>query len=134
VLDGAKPAAAAGAGAKAASGLKALGWIGTALALGSELFMTSDADIATLNAADERKARGMRGKGYNDPRLLAATMPSIAEQAAAWGPPQKVELGEGRLAVDVRVTDERTTASASVTTPMSGVKINAGATRPEGSW
>lgn len=134
VLEGAKPTTSAGVGGKVAGGLKALGWIGSALALGSELFMTSDEDIAKLNAADARKAGGMRGKGYNDPRLLAATMPSIAEQAAGLGQPAKIELGEGRLAVDVRVTDERTTASATVTTPMSGVKVSAGATNPEGTW
>lgn len=134
VLEGAKPTAAAGVGGKVAGGLKALGWIGSALALGSELFMTSDEDIAKLNAADARKAGGLRGKGYNDPRLLAATMPSIAEQAAGLGQPAKIELGEGKLAVNVRVTDERTTASATVTTPMSGVKLSAGATNPEGTW
>lgn len=137
-LDGAAPAAggATGAAAKAATGLKALGWIGSALALGSELFMTSDEDIAKLNAADARKTGGaMRGKGFNDPRLLAATMPSIAEQTAAMGgKAPKVELGEGKIAVDVRVTDERTTATASVTTPMSGVKLSTGATKPEGTW
>lgn len=134
VLEGAKPTAAAGVGGKVAGGLKALGWIGSALALGSELFMTSDEDIAKLNAADTRKSDRMRGKGYNDDRLLTATMPSIAEQAAAMGQPAKIELGEGKLAVDVRVTDERTTASATVTTPMSGVKVSAGATNPEGTW
>ncbi|OYZ76093.1 MULTISPECIES: phage tail tape measure protein [unclassified Polaromonas] len=137
-LDGVASSAggATGAAAKAATGLKALGWIGSALALGSELFMTSDADIATLNNAEARRTGGaMRGKGYNDPRLLAATMPSIAEQAAAMGgPAPKVELGDGKIAVDVRVTDERTTATASVTTPMSGVKLSTGATKPEGTW
>lgn len=134
-LDGAKPAAGSGAGGKVASGLRSLGWIGSALALGSELFMTSDEDLKTLAFADAKKAGiSTRGKGYNDDRLLAATMPSIAEQAAALGPPQKLELGKGELAVNVRVTDERTTASATVTTPMSGVKVSAGATNPEGTW
>lgn len=133
-LDGAAPAAGGAGAGKVVTGLKALGWIGSALALGSELFTTSDEDIATLNAADAKKSAGMRGKGYNDPRLLAATMPSIAEQAAAMGQAQKVELGDGKIAVDVRVTDERTTATASVTTPMSGVKLSTGATKPEGTW
>jgi hypothetical protein len=134
VLEGAKPSAATGAG-KLAGGLKTLGWIGSALALGSELFTTSDADLKTLAFADAKKAGvSTRGMGYNDPRLLAATMPSIAEQAAALGQPQKLELGEGKLAIDVRVTDDRATATASVTAPMSGVKIDAGATQPQGTW
>jgi hypothetical protein len=133
-LGGGASAAPAAAGSKLATGLKGLGWLGSALALGSELFMTSDEDIARLNAADAQKSAGMRGKGYNDPRLLAATMPSIAEQAAGLGQGGKIELGEGKLAVDVRITDERTTATTSVTTPMSRVKISAGATNPEGTW
>jgi hypothetical protein len=136
-LDGAASSAGGAGAGKMATGLKTLGWIGAGLSLASELFLTSDADIATLNAADARKAAGTngRGKGFNDPRLLAATMPSIAEQAAAMGgQAQKVELGDGKIAVDVRVTDERTTATASVTTPMSGVKLSTGATKPEGTW
>lgn len=135
--------AGGGLGGKAASGLRALGWIGSALALGSELLMTSDQDIATLNAADARKENAAknaalpmnwRGQGFNDPRLLTLTAPGNAEQTLAAGRPTKIELGEGKLAVDVRVTDERTTASATVTTPMSGVKLSAGATNPEGTW
>lgn len=133
-LDGAKPSAAAGGGWKA-GGVRALGLAGNLAYLGYELFGTSEEDLKTLAFADAKKAGiSTRGKGYNDDRLLAATMPSIAEQAAALGPPQKLELGKGELAVNVRVTDERTTASATVTTPMSGVKVSAGATNPEGTW
>lgn len=138
-LDGAPAAAGSGVGTKAASGLRALGWIGASLSLGYELFGTSDADLATLAAADARKenaARPMnwRGKGYNDPRLLSLTAPGVADQALALGQTTKVELGEGKLAIDVRVSDERTTASTMLTAPMSGVKVSAGATKPEGSW
>lgn len=132
-------AAGSGVGAKVAGGLRALGWIGTAAALGSELFWTSQADIDTLNAADAKKANAARpmnwrGNGYNDPRLLTLTSPSVAEQALSMGSTTKVEIGEGKLAVDVRVTDDRTTATATVTVPMAGVKISAGATKPEGTW
>lgn len=87
-----------------------------------------DALVARLNEM------GGGGKGFNDERLLALTAPGAAEQALALGQPTKIELGEGKLAVDVRVTDDRTTASTSLTTPMAGVKINAGATKPEGTW
>jgi hypothetical protein len=43
-----------------------------------------------------------------------------------------LSLGEGRLAIDVRVNDERTTAAATVTKPMPIVRIDAGATNPAG--
>lgn len=133
VLDGAaKPSAAA----KAGSMLGKLGALGAVLTLGYETFATSDADLATLKAADDRKdaLKYSRGKGFNDPRLLTLTAPGAAQQALSAGQSTKVELGEGRLTVDVRMTDERTTATAQVATPMSGVKISAGATKPEGSW
>jgi hypothetical protein len=77
---------------------------------------------------------GVRGAGFNDPRLLTLTAPSMAEQSLAMGQATKIELGEGKLAIDVRVTDERATANASVTAPMPGIKINAGATNPQGNW
>lgn len=135
VLDGAKPAAPSAA-AKAGSALAKLGALGAAASLGYELFATSDADLATLKAADDRKdaMKYSRGKGYNDPRLLTLTSPGAAEQTLTAGQPTKIELGEGKLTVDVRMTDERTTASAQVTTPMSGVRVSAGATQPQGSW
>ena len=132
VLDGAKPTAAA----KASSALAKLGWVGAAAGLASELFVTSDADLATLKAGDDRRdaLKYSRGKGYNDPRLMTVTAPGAAEQTLTAGQATKIELGEGKLTVDVRMTDERTTASAQVTTPMSGVRVSAGATQPQGSW
>lgn len=75
---------------------------------------------------------GVRGQGYNDPRLLTITAPSIAEQTAVWSQPAKVELGEGKLAIDVRVTDDRASASTRLVAPMSSVKVSAGATNPGG--
>lgn len=41
-------------------------------------------------------------------------------------------LGEGRLAVDVRVSDERATATTTVTKPLPIVRIDAGNTNPAG--
>ena len=132
VLEGGKPSAAA----KAGSTLAKLGWVGAAAGLASELFVTSDADLATLNAADARKdaMKQSRGKGFNDPRLLTLTSPGQSEQTLSAGQPAKIELGEGKMTVDVRVTDERATATTQVTTPMRGVKVSAGATQPQGSW
>lgn len=43
-----------------------------------------------------------------------------------------VQLGEGRLQVDVRVSDDRITSSSTVTQPLPLIKINPGATNPGG--
>lgn len=46
-----------------------------------------------------------------------------------------VTIGDGRLQVDVRVADDRTTAQATVTQqPRSLVRVDAGATKPGGPW
>lgn len=76
---------------------------------------------------------GVRGAGFNDPRLLTLTSPNAAEQALAAGSTTKVELGKGELAIGLRITDERTIATTSVIVPMAGIKINAGATNPAGT-
>ncbi len=60
--------------------------------------------------------------------------PGIAATSLTPGQTTKIELGEGKLTVDVRMTDERTTATAQVTQPMNSVRISAGATQPQGSW
>ncbi|MEY2840432.1 MAG: hypothetical protein RJB60_2731, partial [Pseudomonadota bacterium] len=52
--------------------------------------------------------------------------------AAAAGQATTVQLGEGRMTVDVRVTDERVLANPYVTQQPSLVKINPGATNPGG--
>lgn len=122
-------------GAQVAGGLRALGWIGTALSLGSQLFMTPEEDIAKLKAAEARKKNAAlplnhRGEGFNDPRLLTLTAPGAAEQALAVGQPTKIELGEGKLAVDVRVTDDRVMVTPTVAQPLSLIRINPGNTNP----
>lgn len=145
VLEGATPTAGASAGGKAMSFIKGLGILGSVAAVGSELFTTSDEDLATLRAADARKSAertadlpmNARGRGFNDPRLLTLTTPSIAEQALAMGQPTKIELGEGKLTVSVLVTqqpngDWQTTANPLITQQPSIIKLNAGSTNPGG--
>lgn len=150
ILEGAAPAAVGSAlGAASVAGGLVVG--GAALSYGAANMLANNKAMraamlndyggdgafaaAILSANDPTELPdNHRGKGYNDPRLWRLTTPSTADQALTLGQPTKIELGEGKLAVDVRVTDERTTASTTVTTPMSGVKINAGATNPEGSW
>jgi hypothetical protein len=74
-----------------------------------------------------------RGKGYNDPRLLTLTAPSIAEQALTLGQPTKIEVGEGKLLLDLRVTNEGfVTVRPEMQQQPSLIKINMGNTNPQG--
>lgn len=150
ILEGAAPAAAGSAlGASAVIGGLAVG--GAAMTYGAANLLRNNQAArdamaydyagdgafaaAILNAGDPTtRPENHRGKGFNDPRLLTLTAPSIAEQTAAWTQPAKVELGEGKLAIDVRVTDDRASASTRLTAPMSAVKVSAGATQPQGDW
>lgn len=132
------------AGATGASGLGAgMGMLGKLLGPAAMLFALegiSDEDIARLKAYEAKKARngggpGARGQGFDDPRRLdfmALSAPQDTAGQVATSPATKIELGEGKLAIDVRVTDERVSASHSVLRPLSLVRINAGATNPGG--
>lgn len=75
---------------------------------------------------------GVRGSGYNDPRLLTLTSPGNADQNVTAGQTAKVELGKGELAINVQVTDDRASASTRLVAPMSSVKVSAGSTNPAG--
>ena len=117
------------------SDLEALGGSPAALArIGAEkaaLWRDRESMSAQQNAIGGG-GDGVRGRGYNDPRLLTLTSPGNASQPLTAGSNTKVEIGQGELAVKVTVTDERTTANTSVTTPMAGIRLNAGATNPGG--
>lgn len=78
---------------------------------------------------------GWRGKGFDDPRrldMLTVSAPGKAAEQLAPGKSTEVKVGEGRIGIDVRVTDERTTATPTVTQQPSLVKIDAGSTNPGG--
>lgn len=92
----------------------------------------SDDDIQRLYAYEARQKQGHRGKGYNDPRLLSLTAPVSVDSGASRAASGKLEIGEGRLGIDVRVTDERVTATPSVLQQPSLIRINPGATNPGG--
>lgn len=70
--------------------------------------------------------------GANPARdYLSVTDPRGLELAkAGGGVPATVSLGEGRLSLDVRVSDERTTVNSSVTTPLPLIRLDAGNTNP----
>lgn len=126
-------ATAAGAAASKAGMLTSLGRLGGPLALMAQgLFFTSDADMKVLN--DAEAMRHSRGYGYNDPRLLSLTAPpgGSASGADAAAAVSRNALGQGVLDVNVRVTDDRITATTSVAQPMNQVRINAGNTNPAG--
>lgn len=78
-----------------------------------------------------KSADNHRGKGFNDPRLMTLTTPSIAEQTLAAGSATKIEMGEGKLMIDVRVTnDGQVTATPLVTQQPALMKLSGGATNP----
>lgn len=73
-------------------------------------------------------------------KLFSLSINSLLAQATKSKPAglgsagQKVDIGQGQLAVTVRVQDERVLTAATVTQQPSNLKVSAGATSPEGSW
>lgn len=63
---------------------------------------------------------------------LTLTTPGGGLQSLAPGRQADIKVGEGRLDVMVRVTDERVSATTSVAQPLSLVKLNPGNTNPAG--
>lgn len=88
------------------------------------------ARMATVDGGGD----GVRGRGFNDPRLLTLTSPAGIEQAFSAGQIAKIEMGKGEIAVNVSVSDDRTSATSAVTMPMSNMRISAGSTKPGGDW
>jgi len=64
--------------------------------------------------------------------MLTLTAPGAMPTQLAAGRMTEVKVGEGTLAIDVRVTDERVSATPSVMRPLSLVRINPGNTNPGG--
>jgi hypothetical protein len=79
--------------------------------------------------AQRRAASGPTGRaGY-----LPLTSPVAANMMmSSAGLTTPAKIGDGRLDVAVRVTDERVTTSTSVAQPMSLIRINPGNTNPAG--
>ncbi|MDR3370720.1 phage tail tape measure protein [Rhodoferax sp.] len=64
--------------------------------------------------------------------FLTLTAPGVLPEQLTPGKNTEIKVGEGTLAIDVRVTDERISATPSVMRPLSLVRINPGATNPGG--
>jgi TP901 family phage tail tape measure protein len=71
-----------------------------------------------------------RRPGGAMPDWLTISAPGVADAAFVPGGKNEIKVGEGSLAIDVRVTDERVIATPTVTQPLSIVRINPGATNP----
>jgi hypothetical protein len=150
ILDGAAPAAAAGGlGAIGVGAAVATGGMAASYAAASQLANNKalrDGVVDNMFGGDLSFAAAIlsagdmpplvntgRGKGYNDPRLLTLTAPSIAEQALTLGQPTKIEVGEGKLLLDLRVTNEGfVTVRPEMQQQPSLIKINMGNTNPQG--
>lgn len=115
-------------------------WLGDSL---TDLFSTP-----TQRAGSTRRADGVRvplppeaqnqlGMTLRTPPAYLtnpALQPGPALAAMAKAEPQKVEIGQGQLAVNVSVTDDRTHVSTDVTRQPSALRIDAGYTNPGGFW
>jgi hypothetical protein len=101
--------------------------------LASELFFTSDRDLETL-AMSDRMRQGSRGKGFNDPRLLRLTEPPGVNTNAAGAirAADAATLGNGLVAIEVKVSDERVSAVPSVVRQPGGFVLDPGHTNPGG--
>lgn len=147
ILDGAAPAAAGGLGALgvglgvASGGAMASYGAANIVAankglrdgLVGNMFGGDASFVAAILSASDLPADNHRGKGFNDPRLLSLTTPSIADQTLALGKTTEIKLGEGKLQIDVRVTNEGlVTATPNVLQPLPLIRINPGATNPGG--
>lgn len=153
VLDGAAPAAAAGGlgvlgvAAGVLTGGAAASYAATSQLANNKALRDGVVDnmfggdlsfaAAILSANDRPEPISLpdnhRGKGFNDPRLLTLTAPGKAEQNLPLGQPTKLEVGDGKLMLDIRVTqDGQVAVTPLVTQQPSMIKINAGATNPAG--
>lgn len=92
----------------------------------SDLYQAKNREGVKLSAG----SRARLGQGLP----LGALGPGVpaAPDMLSLGAGGPVSLGEGRLAVDVKVSDDRTTATTSLTKPLPLVRIDAGATNPAG--
>lgn len=137
-----------GAGVAGAGGFA--GWQGYRLAdaLG-QLYGATHRDGVTLNADSRARLQLMADSDSNAAAramglplglgglpggmdLLTLTAPGMSPTAMMAGRATELKVGEGRLAIDVHVTDDRATATATVTKPLSLVRIDGGNTNPGG--
>ncbi len=105
---------------------------------GKDLYDIGDA-LYQLHGATHRDgarlssdARGWRGRGYQDPRLLGLTEAQLAGGGGTFAVPSALQIGQGALDINVRVVDGVITATPQVTQQPSLIHVSAGATNPAG--
>lgn len=139
-IGGGAVAAGASTAGRVGAGFGALGKLLGPLGMILSFDALSDEDIARLHAYEAKKARngggsGVRGQGFDDPRrldFLTLSAPGEAATQLAAGQSTKIEVGEGKLAVDVRVMDDRVSATSAVVRQVPLIRINPGDTNPGG--
>lgn len=107
--------------------------IGRAGAKVAAFFGSSNAREALEAEANARRMNRFgpgRSSIMND--VLSLTAPGAAAKSLPLGQPTELKVGEGRLTVDVKLTDGRTQVTTDVTKPMSIIRINPGNTNPAG--
>lgn len=106
-------------------------WHGVNNREGVALTPEARARLAGLSDRATARAMGVAPLGIQD--VLTLTAPGVPQAPLGLGQSTELKIGEGVLSVDVRVTDERATASLNVVKPLpSLVRIDAGNTNPAG--
>jgi len=78
------------------------------------------------------RASGISGGLSPGMDFLTLTAPGALPAQLSPGQNTEIKVGEGTLAIDVRVTDERVSATPTVMRPLSLIRINPGNTNPGG--
>ncbi|MBK1613373.1 hypothetical protein CKO44_07805 [Rubrivivax gelatinosus] len=88
------------------------------------------ARIEAMNVRASARALALPGPAADALALTSPTAGGAATPLALQGP--ALQIGEGKLTLDVRVHDERSTVTSRVDRPLSVIRIDGGATNPAG--
>ncbi|MDP9990879.1 hypothetical protein J2W28_002049 [Variovorax boronicumulans] len=91
-----------------------------------------EAQLRTMQRDREALAAKLNSLGTPGLDALTISAPGATAETISAGKTTEVKVGEGRIALDVRVTDDRVTARPAVTQQPSLVRIDAGNTNPGG--
>lgn len=92
-----------------------------------------EAQLRTMQRDREALASKLGALGSPGVDALTISAPGVAAEQVTAGKTTEVKVGEGRIALDVRVSDERVNVRPSVTQQPSLVRLDAGNTNPGGN-
>lgn len=92
-----------------------------------------EAQLRTMQRDREALASKLGALGAPGVDALTISAPGVASEQVSAGRTTEVKVGEGRIALDVRVSDDRVNVRPSVTQQPSLVRLDAGNTNPGGA-